>query len=92
MDYESVNYFTDPLDEKKLRQLLKKAGIGPFSVLRKRDKVFKENKLTEDTPDDELFRLLAEHPSLLERPIVEYGNKAVVARPIDKAIALVNEG
>lgn len=69
---------------------MKKAGLKPFQVLRKRDSVYKENNLSEETPDDELFRLLAENPTLLERPIVEFGNKAVLARPFQKAIELVS--
>ncbi|MDH3530286.1 MAG: arsenate reductase [Acidobacteriota bacterium] len=84
-----MNYFTSPLTEKKLRSLLKKAGLEPFQVLRKRDKVFKEKGLSEKTPADELIKLLVEFPTLLERPIVEYGEKAVLARPIGKAIDLV---
>ena len=84
-----MNYFTQPLDEQKLRSLLKKAGLKPIEVVRKRDKVYKESGLSEDTPDNELIRLILEHPSLLERPIVEVGNKAVLARPIDKALELV---
>ena len=68
---------------------MKKAGLKPFQVLRKRDKVYKEKALSEETPDNELIELIVAHPTLLERPIVEYGNKAVVARPIEKGIELV---
>ena len=73
-----------------MRGLLKKAGLKPFQVLRKRDKVYKENNLSETTPDAELFRLLVEFPTLLERPIVEFGDDAVLARPISKALDLIN--
>ncbi len=68
---------------------MKKAGLNAFQVLRKRESIYKEKGLSEDTPEDELIRLLVEYPGLLERPIVEYGDKAVVARPIQKAIDLV---
>jgi arsenate reductase len=51
--------------------------------------VFKEKELTESTPDAELIDLIVEFPTLLERPIVEYGSKAVIARPIEKGIRLV---
>ncbi len=68
---------------------MKKAGLKAFQALRKRESIYKEKGLSEDTPEDELIRLLVEYPGLLERPIVEYGDKAVVARPIQKAIDLV---
>ena len=89
IDFERVNYFTDPLDEEKLKSILSKAGLRPYEVLRKRDKAFKENNVSENTSDEELFRLIVEHPTMLERPIVEYGNRAVLARPIDKALDLI---
>ena len=58
-------------------------------MLRTREKVGKELGLTKDTSGDKLIKLMIEHPGLLQRPIVEYGDKAVLARPIEKAIELV---
>ncbi len=58
--------------------------------MRTREKVGKELGLNKETPGDKLIKLMIEHPVLLERPIVEYGDKAVLARPFDKAIELVN--
>jgi arsenate reductase len=72
-----------------LRKLLKKAGIRPFDVLRRREKAFKELALSEDTPDDKVIKAIIDNPGLLERPIVEIGSKAVVARPIEKGIELI---
>ncbi|HUF03714.1 MAG TPA: ArsC/Spx/MgsR family protein [Aridibacter sp.] len=89
IEFERVNYFTDPLTRDRLSKLLKKAGIEPFEVLRKRERVFKELGLSPDTPDDQILDAIIEHPSLLERPIVEVGNKAVVARPIEKGIEII---
>jgi arsenate reductase len=87
--YERVNYFIDPLTEEKLTGLLKKAGIAPYDVLRRNEPVFKELGIKADTPADEIIRLIVANPSILQRPIVEVGNKAVLARPIDKAIELI---
>lgn len=90
IDFERVNYFIEPLREEKLRELLEKANLSPFEVLRKGETVFKELKLSKDTPEDEIIRALVENPSLLQRPIVEVGGKAVLARPIEKALELLN--
>ena len=91
ISYDRVNYFNEPLTEAKLRDLLKKAGLTPFDVLRKGEGAFKELALTPETPSDEVVRLIVENPSLLQRPIVEVGDKAVLARPVEKALALLNE-
>jgi len=89
IEFEKVNYFVDELSEEKLRSLLQKAKLAPQDVLRKREKAYKELNLAAETDPDKLIKLIVENPGLLERPIVEVGNKAVVARPIEKAIELI---
>ncbi len=91
VEFEQVNYFTQELSEDKLRDLLKKANLKPSQVLRKREKIYKELNLSEETDSDKLIKLIVENPTLLERPIVEVGDKAVLARPIEKALELINE-
>ncbi len=89
IDFERVNYFIEPLTESKLRDLLKKANLKPFDVLRRGEAVFKELNLSKESSDDEIIRAIVENPSLLQRPIVEVGDKAVLARPIEKALELI---
>ena len=88
--YEKVNYYIDPLSEEKLRALLKKANLSPLDVVRKKEPLYKELNINENTPSDEIIKLIIENPSLLQRPIVEVGDKAVLARPVEKAIELIN--
>jgi arsenate reductase (glutaredoxin) len=45
--------------------------------------------LTDDTPDEEVIAAMVADPNLIQRPIVEVGDRAVVARPIDKALQLI---
>ncbi len=89
IEYDKVNYFIEPLTEEKLRELLKKAKLAPFDVLRKSEAVFKELNLSKDSSDDEIIRAIVENPSLLQRPIVEVGDKAVLARPVENALELI---
>ncbi len=91
IDFERVNYFVDPLSEDQLRSLLKKAGLSPFEVLRKGDAAFKDLGLTKETPEAEIIAAMVKFPGLLQRPIVEVGDKAVMARPIEKALQLISE-
>lgn len=90
IEYENINYFVEELTGEKLRGLLKKLGLAPFDVLRKNESLFKELNLSEETAPDEIIKLIVENPALLQRPIVELGERAVLARPIEKATELIN--
>lgn len=89
IDYKKVNYFIEPLTEAKLAGLLKKAGLRPFEVLRRAEPEFKTMNITAETPDAAVIKAIVEQPSILQRPIVEVGEKAVLARPIEKALELL---
>ena len=90
VDFDRVNYHVDPLPEAKIRDLLRKAGLRPRDVLRTKEPVYAELALAErDVSDDELFALMAQHPELLQRPIVEDGDRAVLARPPERVTELL---
>lgn len=82
--YEKVNYYREPLSEAKLRDLLAKMKVGPRAILRTREALYRELKLDQSTfSDDDIIRLMIEHPDLIQRPIVERGNRAVLGRPVE---------
>ena len=85
VDFDSVNYYTDPVSKAKLKELLKKMGIRAAELLRKKEDIYKTLKIAEkNLSDDELVDLMAKHPDLIQRPIVEKGNKAILARPAER--------
>ena len=85
VDFEKVNYYIEPIGEAKLRELLRKMGAGPRDILRSGEAVYKELGLGErEVSDEELIRLMAAHPDLIQRPIVERGERAVLGRPTEK--------
>lgn len=89
VDYEKVNYFIYPLDAEQLRTLIRKLGVPAFDLLRKKEPQFKELGLTETTPADQIIAAIVANPGLLNRPIVEVGDKAVIARPVERALELL---
>ena len=90
VEFDRVEYHVEGLPEPKLRELLRKAGATPHDVLRKREsELIEALGITDATPDDELIALMAEHPQLVQRPIVERGDRAVLARPVDKVLELL---
>lgn len=90
MDFEKVNYYIEPLSEKKLRELLKKMGIKPRELLRASEAVYRELELgKKEFSDDQIVSLMVEHPDLIQRPIVERGERAVLGRPVENVKALL---
>jgi arsenate reductase len=91
VDFERVNFHIDPLPEERIRELLAKAGARPRDVLRAREPVYAELALDErELSDDELIALMVEHPQLLQRPIVERGDRAVLARPPERVLEILD--
>src|SRR5688572_16697340 len=75
IDFDRVEYHVEGLPEDKLRELLRKGGMRPADVLRRREPKVAELGLDGEEGslpgDDELIRLMAEHPEIVQRPIVE---------------------
>jgi arsenate reductase (glutaredoxin) len=91
IDWKKVNYFIEAFDEKRLTALLKKAGVKPYDVLRRSEPEFKGLGITADSPDTDVIKAMVAHPSIIQRPIVEVGDKAVLARPVEKALELIGK-
>jgi arsenate reductase (glutaredoxin) len=88
--YEKVNYYTAPLTKKKLTELLRKMNLKPRDVMRKGEPIYKQLGLAEDKfTDTQLIALMIEHPDLLQRPIVERGDRAVLGRPTENVKELL---
>src|SRR5687768_14177428 len=82
--FEAVNYYEKPFTKSKLKTLLKKAGLKARDVLRTKEDIYKSLELAKkDVSEEDLLDLMILHPDLVQRPIVEKGETAVVARPAD---------
>ena len=88
--FEKVNYYVEPLSKKKLTELVRKLKLKPRELLRKSEPVYKELGLAQrELSDSELIALMVEHPDLLQRPIVERGDRAVLGRPTENVKELL---
>ncbi|MCE9592399.1 MAG: arsenate reductase (glutaredoxin) [Planctomycetes bacterium] len=77
-----VEYLKDPPDEKRIESLLKMLGMEPAQLLRRGEAEYKDLGLDKKLDDRKaLIRAMAQHPVLIERPIVVKGNKARLGRP-----------
>lgn len=85
VDFESVDYYVDPIPKAKLVELLRKMNMRPRDLLRTREPIYKTLKLGESTlTDDEILDLMVRYPDLIQRPIVEKGSRAILARPPER--------
>ena len=82
--FTAINYYEQRFTKEQLKRLLKKAGLSPKDILRTKEDIYRELGLAKKTlSDDELIELMVQHPDLIQRPIVEKGDQALLARPAE---------
>lgn len=85
-----IEYLKTPPTPKTIAHLLTLLGITPRDLMRKNETLYKELKLDEPTLSNaDLIGVMAEHPILIERPIVITNQKAIIARPPEKVLELI---
>ena len=80
-EFEIKEYLKEPLSEDELEKLIKKLDITPIQLVRKNEKIWKEDYKDKDLSDKELITVMVKNPKLIERPVVETNKKAVIGRP-----------
>lgn len=87
-----VEYLEDPPDEKTIRSLLRKLGLGAWELLRRKEAAFGELNLAAKKDDETaLVRAMARRPALIERPIVVCGRRAALGRPPQQVLEILEE-
>lgn len=74
-------YLRDPLSIDELRDLVQTLGVRPIDIVRRGEAAYSELGLSDASADEDVLRAMAEHPILIERPIVVRDGRAVVGRP-----------
>ncbi|HKG02774.1 MAG TPA: ArsC/Spx/MgsR family protein [Conexibacter sp.] len=87
VDFERVEYHVEGLTEPEIRALLAKAGIPPSAALRMREEGAAELAAAGD--EDAIAAAMVERPQLLQRPIVVNGDRAVLARPVERVLEIL---
>jgi len=88
VDFESINYLENPVSENELKTLLHAARLKPADALRTNEATYQQQVAGRDLSEEQLIRVMAKHPELIQRPIVVRGSQAVLARPADKLVEL----
>lgn len=88
-EYEIIKYLEDVPTFEELKGIIQKLDIKPIELVRQKEKIWIENFKGKSLSDDEIIQAMVSNPILIERPIVINGNKAVIARPLEKASAII---
>ena len=87
--FEIVRYLDDIPSAETLTEIIKLLGIPPIQLVRKTEKVWKENYKGKELSDSEIIKAMIQNPKLIERPIIINNNKAVIGRPPENIISIL---
>ena len=82
--FEIIKYLETPLSFNELKEIIRKLSINPIELIRKNETIWKENFKGKEVTDSEIIQSMVDYPILMERPIVVYNDKAIIARPLEK--------
>jgi arsenate reductase len=85
VDFDAVDYYTDPIPRAKLEELIRKLGIPPRELLRTKEAAYRSLGLADPAVTDaQILDAMVSNPDLIQRPIVEKGSRAILARPAER--------
>ena len=91
IDPHIIEYLKNPPSVSDIRNLSKKLGLHPKEFIRTREPDFKEQKLADNLEDSELlFEAMSRYPKIIERPIIVKENLAVLGRPSENILTLLD--
>ena len=82
-EFEIIQYLKEIPTEKELTEIINLLDISPIQLVRKTEKIWKENYKGKELSDKDIIKAMIENPKLIERPIVINKNKAVIGRPLE---------
>jgi len=83
-------YLKTPPSFDELKEVVRKLGIKPLDLIRKKESIFKENFKGKELNDDQWIEAMVEYPKLIERPIVITEDRAVIGRPKENVLNLLD--
>lgn len=88
-EFEIVKYLENIPTENELKEIIQKLNIAPIELVRKTEKIWKEEYKGKKLTDSEIVKAMVDNPKLIERPIVTHNNQAVIGRPTENITAII---
>lgn len=88
-EFEIVKYLENIPTVNELKEIIQKLNITPLELVRKTEKIWKEEYKAKKLTDNEIVKAMVDNPKLIERPIVIHNNQAVIGRPAEKITVII---
>ena len=86
--FEIIEYLKNPFTVEEIKVLLPQLNIQASELVRTKETIWKKNYKGKILTDNEIINIMAKNPKLIERPIIEHNNKAVIGRPPENVLSL----
>ena len=87
---EIIEYLETPATVEEIESILEKLGIKAIDLVRKKEKIWIEDYKGRDLTDKKIIEAMVENPKIMERPIVIVGNKAIIGRPPENVLTIMD--
>lgn len=84
-----IEYLKEKPSVAQLQELVTLLGVNPEVLVRKSEVIYKDLFKGQALSDAQWIQAMADHPQLIERPIIIRGNRAVIGRPVERVIELL---
>ena len=88
--FKIVEYLKDNLRKSEIKAIIEKLKINPIELVRKNESIWKENYKDKNLSDKEIIHAMINYPKIIERPIVINGKKAVIGRPPENVLKIID--
>lgn len=88
-EFKVIKYLETVTTFEELSEIIQKLRIKPIELVRQKEKIWVEQFKNKPMNDQEIIQAMIDFPILIERPIVVNGDKAIIARPLEKANAII---
>jgi len=89
-EFRIKKYLDETITTTEIKEVLHKMDLSARELMRTKEELYKELDLQSVNDEESLINAMSENPSLIERPIIVKGSKAVIGRPLENTIELLN--
>ena len=89
LEFKVIEYLKVQLSKTQIETLINNLGIDPIELVRRNEDIWKKNYKGKELSGNEIVQILSENPKLIERPIVELNDKAIIGSPPENVFKII---
>ena len=90
IDVEIIEYLKESLTFEDLNSILTTLKMSPIDLIRKKEEIWKKKGENKDLTNNQIIQLMIENPKIIERPIVIKENAAIIGRPPENVLKMID--